>query len=207
MQRLSPATLVLALAAGSPSVLAASATHLSVTGIITPSACSADLSKGGVVDHGKLAARDLSRHTPTTLQLALMILEVHCEAPTLFTLTALDNRAGSSAIDPALHGLGTINDEQMLGSVAFGVFEPVADKVAVNTIVSRDGGASWETSDYLGHAALTAFAAPGMPNIPIALQHLYASLLAVTVIVPADQLPLLDEVPIDGHATLQIKYW
>ncbi|WP_300630945.1 DUF1120 domain-containing protein [Pseudomonas sp.] len=207
MQRLSSAILALVLAAGAPSVFAASTTDLSVTGVITPGACSAELSKGGVVDHGRLSANELSKDTPTTLQLAQMTLEVHCEAPTLFTLIALDNRAGSSAIDPALHGLGTIDDEQMLGSVAFGVFEPVADEVAVTTIVSRDGGASWETSDYLGHAALTAFAAPGMPNIPIVLKHLNAILLAVTVIVPTDQLPLMDEVPIDGQATLQIKYW
>ncbi len=62
-------------------------------------------------------------------------------------------------------------------------------------------------SPYLGHEALTSFAATGGPNTPIAIKDLRARLRAFTVIVPSRDLTLLDEVPIDGQATLQLKYW
>lgn len=206
MDRCSIALLAPLLIACAPAAFAASSTDLSVTGVITPSACAPVLSDGGIIDHGKLTARDLDPLLPTRLPAGEMQLEVHCEAPTFFTLTTLDNRAGTSAINPAFHGLGIVNDDQKLGSVAFGVFEPQADSQAALTIMSRDGGASWRPSSYLGHAALTSFAAPGDPRTPIAIKDLNARLRAFTIIAPAGDLSLADELPIDGHATLQLKY-
>ena len=179
MDKTPSAALALLLAACTPGAIAASNTDLSVTGIITPASCTPSLSDGGVVDHGKLTARDLELDKPT----------------------------GSSAINPAHHGLGIINDDQKLGSVALGLFDPVADSQPVQAILSRDGGATWYPSSYLGHAGLTSFATPSDPYTPIALQELSARLRAFTMIVPATDLTLLDEVPIDGQATLQLKYW
>lgn len=46
------------LMAGTPGAFAASATDLSVTGVITPSSCVPSLSSGGIVDHGKLTVKD-----------------------------------------------------------------------------------------------------------------------------------------------------
>lgn len=191
---------------GTSSAFAASSTDLSVTGTITPSACAPTLSDGGIVDHGKLTAKDLDPLLPTRLPVGEMQLAVHCEGATLFTLTTLDNRAGTSAIQPEYHGLGVVNDDEKLGSVGFGVFEPQADHRPVLTIMSRDGGASWGPSTYLGHAGLTAFATPDAPRTPIAIKELNARMRAFTIIAPASDLTLLDELPIDGHATLQLNY-
>ncbi|TFY90179.1 DUF1120 domain-containing protein [Pseudomonas nabeulensis] len=209
MDRHTRASLALLLAASAPGAFAASSTDLSITGAITPSACETLLSNGGVVDHGKLTARDLDPVLPTRLATGVMQLEVHCEGATLFTLTTVDNRAGTAAINPrSMHGLGMVNDDQKLGAVSFGVFEAVADNDPVQPIMSRDGGTTWGPSSYLGHAAQTAFSNSGsIPYAPIALQDLTARLHAFTVIAPAGDLSLLDELPIDGHATLQLKYW
>jgi hypothetical protein len=137
-----------------------------------------------------------------------MQLQVRCEGMTLFTLTTLDNRAGTSAINPVFHGLGVVNDAEKLGSVAFGLFDPLADGKPVQTIMSRNGGDDWRATTYLGHAGLTAFAVPGgPPHTPLAMQELIARLLAFTIIAPAADLTLLDELPIDGHVTLQLQYW
>jgi len=195
------------LMAGTPGAFAASATDLSVTGVITPSSCVPSLSSGGIVDHGKLTVKDLAPDQPTRLETANLQLQVTCEAETLFTLTAIDNRAGTSAIHPASQGLGRVNDDQMLGSVAFSVLDAVADTVPVRTIMSSNGGTSWRPSTYLGHAGLTAFASADDLNAPIALKVLTARLSAFTTLVKATDLTLVDEVPIDGHATLQLKYW
>ncbi|WLI07840.1 DUF1120 domain-containing protein [Pseudomonas sp. FP597] len=206
MDRTTPAALAIVLAACASGAVAASNTNLSVHGTITPASCTPNLSDGGVVDHGKLTAKDLHPDKPTSLQAGEMTLQVVCEGATFFTLNTIDNRAGSSAINPAHHGLGIVNDDQKLGSVAFGLFDPVADSVPVQTILSRDGGAHWSPSAYLGHAALTSFSAPGGPYTPMAVQTLNARLRAFTMIVPATDLTLLDEVPIDGQVTLQLKY-
>lgn len=207
MKRTTPAALALLLAACAPGAFAASNTDLSVTGIITPSSCTPTLSSGGIVDHGKLTAKDLNPDTPTSLQVGEMSLQVQCEAPTFFTLTTVDSRAGSAALNPAHHGLGMVNDDQKLGNVAFGLFDPVADSVPVQAILSRDGGATWFPSSYLGHTALTSFAPSAGPNTPMALQTLSSRLRAFTTIAPASDLTLLDEVPIDGLAVMQLKYW
>lgn len=199
-------TLALLLAACAPGVYAASSTDLSVTGTITPSSCTPTLSNGGVVDHGKMTAKDLEPVKPTSLAPAELRLEVHCEGETFFTLTTVDNRAGTSAINPAFHGLGMTAEKEKLGSVAFSLFDPVADEASVNVITSRNGGVNWSINPYLGHEALTSFAAIGGPNTPIALRDLSARLRTFAIIVPSSDLTLLDEVPIDGQATLQLKY-
>ena len=200
-------TLALLLAALAPGAFAASSTDLNVSGTITPSACAPVLSNGGVIDHGKMTSKDLDPSKPTRLDAAEMRLEVQCEGDTFFTLTTLDNRAGTSAINPMHHGLGTTPDKEKLGSVAFSLFDPVADGNAVQVIISRNGGANWYANPYLGHEALTSFATLSGPNTPIALKTLTARLRAFSIIVPAEGLTLLDEVPIDGQATLQLKYW
>lgn len=200
-------TLAFLLAALTPGAFAASSTDVNVSGTITPSACAPVLSNGGVIDHGKMTAKDLQPASPTRLTPAEMRLEVLCEGETFFTLSTVDNRAGTSAINPRHHGLGLTPQKEKLGSVSFSLFDPLADNTPVKVITSSNGGANWDESIYLGHEALTSFAAVGGPNTPIALKTLSARLRALSIIVPATNLTLLDEVPIDGQATLQLKYW
>ncbi|WP_426128277.1 DUF1120 domain-containing protein [Pseudomonas sp. DWP1b1] len=195
------------LAALAPGAFAASSTDLNLSGTITPSACAPQLSNGGLIDHGKMTSKDLQPASPTRLDPAEIQLEVLCEGETFFTLTTVDNRAGTSAINPRHHGLGLTPEKEKLGSVAFSLFDPVADDKPVKVITSSNGGANWSASIYLGHEALTSFAALDGPNTPIALKTLNARLRTFAIIVPATDLTLLDEVPIDGQATLQLKYW
>lgn len=191
---------------GAPSALARSNTDLSVTGMITPSACKPSLSSGGIVEHGRVGMKDVHPDQPTRLENGTLYLDVNCEAATLFTLTTVDNRSGSSAISPSQHGLGIVNDDEKLGSVALGLFDAIADKAAVKTISSRDDGVSWRASPYLGHAGKTSFAAMNAPDTPIAIKDLHARLTAFTIIVRASDLTLTDEIPIDGHITVQLDY-
>lgn len=198
-------TLAFLLAACAPGVFAASNTDLTVSGAIVPSSCTPTLTNDGLIDHGKMTAKDLQATRPTLLAPAELRLEVHCDGETFFTLTTIDNRAGTSAINWRDHGLGLTPNDEKLGSVTFTLFDPVADENAVNVIVSRNGGSSWSASNYLGHEGLTSFAAIGS-NTPMALKDLNARLRAFSIIVPANALTLIDEVPVDGQATLQLKY-
>lgn len=191
--------------AASPLALAASSTDLAVKGTITPSACAPLISGGGMVDYGKMTARDLQAEQYTALPSQSMQLSVRCEAPTFFTLTTVDNRAGSSANHASWHGLGMTAEGEKLGGAAFHLYAPVADGVAVRTITSVDGGVTWLPTSLLTHNMLTAVAL-GNQLVPIAVRDFDAQIRLYTHIAPADGLTLTDEVPVDGHATVQVTY-
>lgn len=193
------------LLAASPLTLAASTTDLAVKGTITPSACAPLISGGGVVDFGKMSAKSLNAEQHTVLPNQNMQLSVRCEGPTFFTLNTIDNRAGSSANHDHWHGLGmTPNDEKIGGSI-FHLYTPVADGAAARIITSSDGGATWDPTNQLNHIWLTAVASSN-GLVPIAVRDFDAQIRLYTHVAPADRLTLLDEVPIDGHATVQLKY-
>jgi len=202
MKRLVPAVLASVLTS---SVWAASTTDLNVTGTITPSSCQPLLSSGGSVDLGKIAAADLKPDQHTALPTQALRLSVRCEGAILFAMNMIDNRPGTSPVE-SLHGLGMTSNNEKLGSAAFGLMNPVADTVPVRAIFSLNGGSTWVAASYLGHAALTAVASMGGALTPIAVQNLDADLSVATNIAPADGLTLIDQEPIDGHVTLQLKY-
>ena len=57
------------LISASAAAMAASSVDLSVKGVITPNACTPSLSGGGVVDYGKISAKDLNLlHGPALRQ-------------------------------------------------------------------------------------------------------------------------------------------
>lgn len=184
---------------------AASNTDLNVTGLITPNACTPGLSDGGVIDHGKLAARDLNQDSHTQLPHHTMRLSVRCDGSTFFALTTLDNRDGSSVVS-SLHGLGMTPNDEKLGSVGLGLSNPVADNTPVRTILSRDGGATWVTGSHLGHFGLLAVASVDNTTQPIAVKDFEADIGLYTMIARASDLTLIDEVPIDGHVTVELRY-
>lgn len=197
--------LVACLAGVSSIAMAASNTDLTVKGSITPSACAPLISGGGMVDFGKLAVKDLNAEQYTSLPNQSIQLSVRCEAPTFFTLTTIDNRAGSSANHDFWHGLGMTPEGEKLGGTAFHLYAPVADGVAVRTITSQDGGVTWLPTSLLTHTMLTAVAI-GNQLVPIAVQNFDAEIRLYAHIAPADDLTLTDEVPVDGHATVQVNY-
>jgi hypothetical protein len=188
-----------------PSAFAASSTDMTVKGVIVPSACEPLISGGGVVDFGKMSAKELSADQPTTLPGQTMQLSVRCEGPTFFTLNTIDNRSGSSANHADWHGLGMTSEGEKLGGSAFHLHTPMADGVPAHTITSTDGGATWQINSMLSHTMLTAVAM-GEGRVPIAVSSFDAEIRLHTHIAPANSLTLTDEVPVDGHATVQVNY-
>jgi len=98
---------------------------LTVRGIITPNACTPSLSSGGVIDHGKMSAKDLNATQITPLPKVNLQMTVTCDAPVVFALKATDNRAGSG--NASGFGLGRINGTQKLGSYSLTMSAPLAD--------------------------------------------------------------------------------
>lgn len=193
-----------------PAVFAASNVDLTVRGTITPSVCTPLLGQGGLIDYGKIAARDLNPATFTRLPDANLPVDVNCEASTLFALKLTDNRAGTSATAPFGFGLGLINGSEKIGVFNVVLHTPLADNAPITQLQSLNDGLSWnvvEENVALPALRLAAFgnAASGM-WAPIPIQALRVQMRVSTAIAPAQGLTLDHEVPLDGSATLDMIY-
>lgn len=190
----------------SASAFAASSVDLTVTGLITPSACTPGLSSGGVVDLGKISAKDLTPDATTPLPVQDLQLTVTCDASTLMAIEANDNREGSASEDyPHLFGLGLINGTEKLGFMSVAVSSSVADGASVSNIHSYDNGSNWSSSSRLEKDSILSVADTGT-LVPIPVQSLTSDLRVHTRIAPTDQLTLTNEVSIDGSVTLTVRY-
>lgn len=185
--------------------LAASDTELAIKGSITPSACEPMISDGGMIDFGKMSVKQLNADAYTSLPRESLDFRVQCEGPTFFTFNTIDNRAGSSAHHDTYHGLGMTPNGEKLGGAGFGIYQLIADGVNRRAIISTDGGVTWQRASLVSPVVLTAVATDDELT-PMAVQVLEAKLSLFTHIAPASGLTLIDEVPLDGHATVQVNY-
>lgn len=189
---------------------AASSIDLSVSGMITPSACTPSLSNGGVYDLGKIAAKDLNADQPTPLPAQTLQLGIACEASTLVALKSSDNRAGShfDSENTLKFGLGLVNGNEKLGSMALYMQNVAADGVEMRPLGSVGSTAEWSPTPVMSTTFLTSFTSnwntPFLAPTPI--QRLTADVQITPRIAPANTLTLTREVPIDGSATLEINY-
>ncbi|SEM32259.1 Protein of unknown function [Pseudomonas sp. ok272] len=199
------ATLVLTLLA--PHLLAASETQLSATGNITPSACLIGLSANGVIDHGRIPASSLKRDEFTVMPGQLMVLEVNCSAPLLFTLVGLDGREDSSLAPDFFYGLGKNPHapDERLGSVALSFRNPLGDGQPMLSLTTYNNGTSWSPEPNIYPRHWMGFARPGRP-LPEPIIHLVTTLRVDTSISPANNLSLKQEVPLDGAIVLDLRY-
>ncbi|AIG02813.1 Protein of uncharacterised function (DUF1120) [Pseudomonas fluorescens] len=187
------------------SAFAASTVDLTVKGLITPSACTPSLSSGGVIDHGKISAKDLRPDNPTLIGTHTLNLSVSCDAAIQFALHSIDNRAGSS-LSSTSFGLGLINGTQKLGWYNLTLNNPVADTVAVQPIASTDAGNTWYSEKFWDPGLYMSIAAMDDSSQPLATKDLQVDLFVETVIARTDSLDLSNEVTLDGSATLEVKY-
>lgn len=207
-KRLSLLTTALLLT-GASSAFAASSTDLTVTGFITPAACTPSLSGGGIVDHAKIPVKDLNQDRDTRLTDATLQLSVNCNAPAVFALRGIDNRA-ASAVDPSMYGLGLINGTQKLGYYDLLFLNAMADGTVTTPLKSGDNGSTWSelaTGTSWMPTDLAGFGGnAGGAWLPLAIEDLTTDLVVHTYIKRASDLDLSNEVPIDGSATLEVKY-
>ncbi|WP_122764766.1 DUF1120 domain-containing protein [Pseudomonas viridiflava] len=184
---------------------AASTVDLAVKGLIVPSACTPSLSGGGIIDHGKISAKDLRPNNPTLIGTHTLIIEVNCDGPTTFALNSIDNRA-ESALMSTLFGLGLINGTQKLGWFTLILQNAIADGAPVKTIASGDGGKTWYEERFWDPGLYMSVAATSDTSTPVPATELVADLQVNTSIARTDGLDLTNEVTLDGSATLEVKY-
>ncbi|NUT76535.1 DUF1120 domain-containing protein [Pseudomonas sp. C1C7] len=196
------------LMAGTSSAMAASSTDLTVTGTITPAACTPSLSNGGVIDYGKVSAKDLNPTKPTFLGRVALQLKVDCDAATTFALNLADNRP-NTASSLGWYGLGLINTNQKLGYFDLGYTDANTEIGPKSVLGSYDGGKTWSNYEDTGFPT-GEWAAFGDRSsgawLPAPIQNLTVNMHIGTNIAPANGLTLTNQVRMDGSATLEVKY-
>jgi type 1 fimbria pilin len=190
---------------GSATSYAASTVDLTVKGLIVPSACTPVLSSGGVIDHGKISAKDLNISNPTLIGTHTLTLVVSCDSAISFALHSVDNRVGSS-ISSSYYGLGLINGNQKLGWFGLILDNPVADGVAVQPIASFNGQDNWYREKFWDPGLYMSVASMADDSQPVPVKDLSLELVVETSIARTDSLDLSNEVTLDGSATLEVKY-
>jgi len=191
---------------GTTSAFAASSTDLSVVGTIMPSACAPSLSNGGVVDYGKISAKDLNQSTNTPLGEKTLQLTVTCDAITPFALSLTDNRPDTATdTDPETFGLGLTDSSEKLGRYEMFFRNPVAD-TSLRALYSANQGGTWNFFGANESAQKTDWIAFGENRAPLPLQTVTVDLAISTEIAPSGSLTLTSEVKMDGSATLQMEY-
>jgi type 1 fimbria pilin len=193
---------------GTAPAFAASTVDLTVKGIITPNACTPSLSSGGVIDHGKMSAKDLNATQITLLPKVTLQMTVTCDAPVIFALKATDNRIGSGS--GSGFGLGFINGTQKLGSYSLTLgangSPPQADGATVQAIGSFDNGVTWERWNSFETGTYLSVATLADASTPRATQQLVTPVAYSGYINRTDGLDLSNEVNIDGSATIEVLY-
>ncbi|WP_338479701.1 DUF1120 domain-containing protein [Pseudomonas trivialis] len=201
------------LAAGSAH--AASTVELSVTGLITPMACTPLLSSGGLVDFGKISRNDLNLDKGTRLPHHYLTLTVNCNAPGRFALRMRDNRDGTGHVNSEIfYGLGLDTSGNKIGvySVSFDPKQTVVDDLpVVYGTESTTGGVAWRTANLnpidIGSRSLLGFTdVAGSTAGPSAIQTLTSTLKLEATINARQNLDLSVETPMDGAATLEVVY-
>jgi|SRR5471032_315966 len=198
--------LLFSLASVTPA-LARSALDVTVTGRLTPDACSVVLSDEGTIDHGKIPSHSLSTEEFTVLPSRSLELSVLCSRPMLFALVGIDNRTDSSVAPGFLYGLGrNINvPAERLGSVALSYRNPVGDRQSMQVMASADNGETWRADPNAYPKHYMGFALPG-DRQPDFISQLNAELQVETAINTSQYLTLDQEVPLDGSIVLDLRY-
>lgn len=195
---------VSALLLSSANAFAASSVDLTVKGLIVPSACTPSLSGGGMIDHGKVSAKDLNPDRGTAIGVHTLSMTVDCDAPIQFALHPIDNRAASGLTTD--FGLSFINETQKLGHFSLTWRGMVADGVTVQPIASMDQGKTWYSEKFWEPSMYMAAASMSDDTQPLPIQNLSVDLEVLTIINAAASLDLSNEVTIDGSATVEVKY-
>lgn len=188
-------------------VFSASTADVTVTGIITPNACTPTLSAEGIVDHGKVPARGLNQWEFSPLPSQSLELSVSCNQALLFVLVGVDNRADTSLGPGFYYGLGSNvhAPDERLGTVSLAYRNVIADGAPALVLASSNQGLTWFPESNAYPDNYMGFAQPGT-LVPEPHRLVHATLQINTAINAAASLTLNQEVPLDGSIVIDLRY-
>lgn len=206
------------------SAFAAETAVLKVTGTLTNSACTPELSNGGVVDYGIIRLGELSATDINQLGHKNIDLTINCTAETKVGWSMTDDqsstRAGINIKDSTpsgednnysyyQFGVGKTAGDVKIGNYSVFVKDshPVADGVEVISIGRMTDWTDWRTTGNprSDAANIVTVANPGTLE-PIAFKTAVFPLVTSLAIQSTDTLAITDDTAIAGQATISLVY-
>jgi type 1 fimbria pilin len=209
------------------SAFAAETAVMKVKGTLTNSACTPELSNGGVVDYGNIRLGELSATANNQLGMKDVSLTIQCTAPTKVSWNMIDDRADSAANIPVQNGLfggGTISSAGQIygvgkaGDVKIGNYSLflkldsiTADGNAADGIYvqSYAEGKTWTKSTNGSTQGYNmrdfTVANPGTLE-PVAFQTAVFPMATSLAIRDTTTLAITDDTSLDGQLTISLRY-
>jgi len=192
---------------------AADTTELKVKGVIRPVACTPSFSGGNVVDYGTIPAKSLTAGAYTKLAEKSVPFSISCDAKTKMALKVADNRASSviTDIEEARYnfGLGNVGTANIGGyTLKFLQSSVTTDGQPANQIFSTDGNKTWTATGVngtLGKDRTFSWADAGA-TVPAPFKLVSGSITVFPTLNKPENLPLTQDIPLDGSATLEVVY-
>lgn len=196
---------------------AAPTTNLEVKGKIRPPACMPVVGGGGIVDYGVIPASSLQAGQYKRLGARSAPFTVTCDAPMRIAVGISDGRRSSAlpAAIPeitqtdAIFGLGLVAEKKVGAyTVAFDEGKMRGDGAAVTQLWSEDGNKTWTKTGAMGRVMMPSrtFSWSSDGVAPSAFKVISGEVQVVVRLNMPEELPLTQEIPLDGVATLEIQY-
>jgi len=214
--------LATAIALCTTSAFAGETAELKVKGLLTNSACSVELSQGGVIDYGNIRLGSLSADANNTIGQKQIPVSITCTAATKVGFTITDNRSDSNAQLPVdvkttpnvtdkyyTYGVGKTAGGVNIGNYSMWMADVTANGNTVDPIVQNK---DWSASTWIKSSTprsdtftTTSFATTGTIE-PIAITAATFNFVTNLVIQGTNTLAITDDTPFEGQATMTLVY-
>jgi hypothetical protein len=210
------------------SAFAAETAVLKVTGTLTNSACTPELSNGGVVDYGNIHLGELSSTSVNQLGHKNIDLTITCGAATKVSWNMVDDRVDSRAgitVEDAMfsggsigataadqsYGVGKTTGGVNIGNYAMfvNVDSVMADGNSVDPIYQQNGKTDWviSTNGSTQGDNYRNFTVANTGSLePLAFKTATFPLTTSLAIQDTATLAITDDTPLDGQITISLNY-
>jgi len=214
--------LATAIALCTTSAFAGETAELKVKGLLTNSACSVEMDKGGVINYGTIHLGTLSADKNNVLGQNQLPVNISCTAATKVGFTITDNRSDSNAQLPVdvkttpnvtdkyyTYGVGKTAGGVNIGNYSMWMADVTANGNTVDPIVQNK---DWSASTWIKSSTprsdtftTTSFATTGTIE-PIAITNATFNFVTNLVIQGTSTLAITDDTPFEGQATMTLVY-
>jgi len=214
--------LATAIALCTTSAFAGETAELKVKGLLTSSACSVEMDKGGVINYGTIHLGTLSADKNNVLGQNQLPVNISCTAATKVGFTITDNHADSNARLPVdvntttnvtdayyTYGVGKTAGGVNIGNYSMWMADVTANGNTVDPIVQNK---DWSASTWIKSSTprsdmftTTSFATTGTIE-PIAITTATFNFVTNLVIQGTNTLAITDDTPFEGQATMTLVY-
>lgn len=203
------------------SAFAADSTDLKVQGTLIMGSCTPSLPSDGVVDFGKIPVDSLSATDVNQLGQKEITLTMTCTSPTKMSWSTMDDRTDSvinthPEIDGRVfspYGLGFTADNVPIGSYSIRADnngEVMIDGAPGQASLSDDNNSNWILVSTGGAdmapGGIRSFTFSDSEANPVAFTTASDVLVVGAAIQDTTTLGIADDTPLDGQATISVKY-